>query len=182
MKQGQHKHYLTIASLLALPILVPLLLFINLPKNAATGKCERIKVINTTSSAEFSLAGLASRGGRPIYTGESFAHIEGGSFCAEKDFPLSARGRTTLPDTARVWSVLEVAQGELRVQAKPVQISTGEWIAADLRPETGTRRILLVSTDTDGDVTFKSSITNGRNAVIQKLPAGTQELAVLNLE
>lgn len=182
MKPAPHKRYVALAGLLAMPVLVPLLLWLNLPEAALPGECVQIKVVGATGSEAFSLDGLNSRGGHPIYAGTSFAQIEDGHFCATKDDPLSARGHTSLPDTARVWAVSANRQGGFRLQTKPVEISAGEWVAANLRPDRETSRILFIAADSDADQFFKSRAAERNGAVIQQLPAGVHELAALSLQ
>lgn len=182
MTNDRLRRYAGIAGLLAVPLLVPALLHDSLSKTSPATGCVSVKVAATSGSERFSLERLALKGGTLVYAGDRYSQIEGGGFNAIADSPLSARGRTDLPDTARVWAVLSGARGQYYLQSPPVEIRGGLWVAANLRPGCEIAKIQFLEVDTEADKVFSQRAEHKDWGSFPQLPAGARQLAALTLE
>lgn len=180
MTNDRLKRYAAIAGLLAVPLLVPALLHDSFSRVSASTDCAKVAAV--FDSAGFSVDGLVKKSGTPVSTGERFSRIEGGVLCEGYDSPLSARGRTELPDTTRVWAVLSGGRGQFYLQHPPVEILAGRWVAANLRPGRQIARIQFFEVDAGADNVFRERAERRDWSEFSELPAGARELASLKLE
>jgi len=171
-----------IACLLAVPLLVPALLHDAFSKTPPATSCASVKVAAKSGSERFSLERLAMKGGTPVFAGDRFSQIEGGGFNGIIDSPISARGRTELPDTTRVWTVLSGTTGQFFLQYPPVEIRDGLWVAANLRPGCNIAKIQFLEVDTEADKVFSERAARKDWGEFPLLPAGARELAALKLK
>lgn len=181
MNNDRLRRYAGIAGLLAVPLLVPALLHDSLSKAVPTHGCASVKVAALSGSERFSLERLAINGGTPVYSGKGFSHVEGGGFNPIADTPVSARGRTELPDSARIWTVLASDQGQFFLQHPPVEIRAGQWVAANIRPGCGIARIMFVEADAEADKVFNERAQRRDWSEFPLLPSGARALAELRL-
>ncbi|MCX7176913.1 MAG: hypothetical protein NT159_23940 [Proteobacteria bacterium] len=182
MTNDRLRRYAGIAGLLAVPLLVPALLHDSFSRTSPATSCASVKITATSGSERFSLERLAMKGGTPVYAGAQYSQIGGGGFNAIIDAPLSARGRTELPDTARVWTVLSGDKSGYYLQSPPVEIRDGLWVAANLRPGCKIAKIQFLEVDTEADKLFSERAKRKDWGEFPQLPTGARELAALTLE
>lgn len=132
------------------------------------------KVVRVSGSGKFSVEAIKDSQKITINSGDSFSYRFG--------IPISIRGKTQLPDIATVWVVLSDQFGGYYLQNPPVVIRSGEWVATNIRPLQGIRRLIFSKTNAQGDEFFARKVKHAEWGKFESLPDGTTEIAFVELE
>ena len=125
------------------------------------------------SSKKFQIEAIRTKWGRVINPQDKFSY--------KFQIPLDARGSTTLRDSDYVWVVLKDQTGGYYLQNPPTEIRSGEWIAYNIRPLEGIKKILWLQVDDKGNQILNRKVQNAEWGKFTKLPDSSAELAYVEL-
>jgi hypothetical protein len=121
----------------------------------------------------FDIEAVCTKSGKTINPNDKFSY--------KFDIPLDARGMTKFSDTEYIWIVLKDQHGGYYLQHPPVDITTGEWRAYNIRPLEGVKRIVWLKVDESGNAFFKRKADNGEWGKFTILPDNSKEIAYAEL-
>jgi hypothetical protein len=126
------------------------------------------------STDQFKIESITTSSNIRVNPGDSFSYAFG--------LPLTARGTTTLPENAKIWTVVEDIFGGLYLQSPPVDIhSDGRWIATNIRPLKEIKEIIFVQVGPEGDRSFRGMVERQEWSRVVDWPPGTVKIAIIDL-
>jgi hypothetical protein len=166
-----HKIVTTIAGLLA--IIIGLSTYFGLPFPSLL-QISKHTVSQVSTNPQFSIEAIKTSNKVAINSGDSFSYRFG--------TPLSARGTTSLPDNETVWVIVSDQTGRFYLQHPPVTIRSGGWVATQIFPLEGIKRIIFARVDAVGNQFFLRKVEHDEWGKFNTMPAGATEVAFVQLE
>jgi hypothetical protein len=131
-------------------------------------------VTRISTTGDFSIESLKKKNGNTINLGDSFNY----KFAV----PLSARGTTTLSDTAFAWVVVTDQAGFYYLQRPPVSIRSTQWSATNLFPLSGIKKLIFVQVDSEGNHFFMRKVEKNEWGKFSDMPNDSTEIAFIELD
>lgn len=131
-------------------------------------------VSHISANPQFSIEAIKTSNKITINPGDSFSYKFG--------TPLSARGTTSLSDNDTVWVIVADQTERYYLQHPPVIIRSGTWIATQIFPLKGIKRIIFARPDAEGNQFFLRKVEHDEWGKFNTMPSGTTEIAFVQLE
>jgi hypothetical protein len=131
-------------------------------------------IVRISDSPEFLIEAIKDKNNVVINKGDSFSYRFG--------IPLTIRGKTELPDAEMVWVVVADQYSWFYLQHPRVNLQSGEWVAVNVRPGEGIKRIVFVKANAAADRFFQRKVDHYEWGKFRPLPNVTLEVALIGLQ